>query len=97
MSARVQVILVAFPRTEPIVSDGPIFPPTIPVGRACDERRNLYRGGREEQNMRPRKSPIRIRLRVANRPGQVFRPGRGRGSYRRATAKAHITRQLAEE
>ncbi len=47
--------------------------------------------------MRTRKSPIRIRLRVANRAGQVFRPGRGRGSYRRAAAKTQIARQLADE
>ena len=46
---------------------------------------------------RTRKSPIRIRLRVANRPGQVFRAGKGRGSYRRASAKAQISKQLVDE
>lgn len=46
---------------------------------------------------RARKSSIRIRLRVANRPGQVFRAGKGRGSYRRAAAKVQIAGQQAEE
>lgn len=46
---------------------------------------------------RTKKSPIRIRLRVANRPGQVFRAGKGRGSYRRAAARVQITRQQADD
>jgi hypothetical protein len=50
-----------------------------------------------ENMARTRKSPIRIRLRVANRPGQVFRAGKGRGSYRRATAKVQLVKQQADE
>ncbi len=46
---------------------------------------------------RTRKSPIRIRLQVANRPGQVFRAGKGRGSYRRAAARVQIVKQQTEE
>lgn len=52
---------------------------------------------RREHMARTRKSPIRIRLRVANRPGQVFRAGKGRGSYRRAAARVQIAREQAEE
>lgn len=42
---------------------------------------------------RAKRSPIRIRLRVANRPGQIFHAGKGRGSYRRCTVKQLIRQQ----
>ena len=42
---------------------------------------------------RKKRSPIRIRLRVANRPGQIFHAGKGRGSYRRCAAKQLVRQQ----
>lgn len=61
------------------------------------DRRTIMAISRREHMARTRKSPIRIRLRVANRPGQVFRAGKGRGSYRRAAARVQIVREQAEE
>ena len=46
---------------------------------------------------RAKRSPLRIRLRVANRPGQIFHAGKGRGSYRRCAVKQFIRQQLPND
>ncbi|NLZ18257.1 MAG: hypothetical protein GX087_11095 [Desulfobulbaceae bacterium] len=44
-----------------------------------------------------KKSPIRVRVPVAQRPGQVFRAVKGRGSYLRRRLKKQLRRELQEE
>ncbi|MDO5674404.1 MAG: hypothetical protein Q4G66_05745 [bacterium] len=44
-----------------------------------------------------KKSPVRVRVPVAQRPGQVFRARKGRGSYLRRQLKKQLRREVQEE
>ena len=92
------MFFVAIPWSGPILSAKPVGCGTAPVQPYVTMAVGISLPGlRRNEMARTRKSPIRIRLRVANRPGQVFRAGKGRGSYRRAAARVQITRQQADD
>jgi len=43
-----------------------------------------------------RRSPVHIRVPVAQKPGQVFRGLKGRGSYQRQRLKKQLRREVQE-